>query len=66
MVKPPFMLAWESSEFRRYIRAFSLMLAEVMFYLGGGQAGFGESDDRIAALLRRALPQLDPEGLRDT
>ena len=64
MVKPTFMLARESSEFRRYIRAFSLMLAGGnVSTLVAVRRGSGESDDRIAALLRRALPQLDPEGL---
>jgi len=63
MVKPTFMLARESSEFRRYIRAFSLMLAGGnVSTLVAVRRGSGESDDRIAALLRQALPQLDSEG----
>lgn len=63
MVRPTFMLARERSEFRRYIRAFSLMLAAGnVSALVSVRRGSGESDDRIAALLRQALPQLDPEG----
>ncbi len=63
MVKPTFMLARESSEFRRYIRAFSLMLASGnVSTLASVRRGSGESDDRIAALLGQALPHLDSEG----
>ena len=63
MVKPTFMLGRESADFRRYIRAFSLMLAVGNVpTLVSVRRGAGESDDRIAALLRQALPLLDPEG----
>lgn len=63
MVRPTFMLCRESSEFRRYIRAFSLMLASGnTSTLASVRRGSGESDDRIAVLLRQVLPQLDSEG----
>ena len=63
MVSPTFRLARENSDFRRYIRAFSLQLAS-----GGGRAllsvrkNAGNTDAQIAALLRRALPHLDANG----
>ena len=63
MVSPTFRLAREHSDFRRYIRAFSLQLAS-----GEGRALLsvrknpGNTDAQIAALLRRALPHLDANG----
>ncbi len=63
MVSPTFRLAREHSDFRRYIRAFSLQLAS-----GEGRAllsvrkNAGNTDAQIAALLRRALPHLDANG----
>ena len=63
MVSPTFSLAREHSDFRRYIRAFSLQLAS-----GEGRAllsvrkNAGNTDAQIAALLRRALPHLDANG----
>lgn len=63
MVWPTFRLAREHSDFRRYIRAFSLQLAS-----GEGRAllsvrkNAGNTDAQIAALLRRALPHLDANG----
>lgn len=63
MVSPTFRLAREYSDFRRYIRAFSLQLAS-----GEGRAllsvrkNAGNTDAQIAALLRRALPHLDANG----
>lgn len=63
MVRPTFMLGRKSADFRRYIRAFSLMLAVGnVSTLVSVRRRAGESDDRIAALLRQVLPQLDPEG----
>ena len=63
MVSQTFRLAREYSDFRRYIRAFSLQLAS-----GEGRAllsvrkNAGNTDAQIAALLRRALPHLDANG----
>ena len=62
-VSPTYRLAREHSDFRRYIRAFSLQLAS-----GEGRAllsvrkNAGNTDAQIAALLRRALPHLDANG----
>lgn len=63
MVAPTFRLAREHAEFRRYIRAFSLQLASgESRVLVSVRKKSGNTDARIAALLRRALPHLDVDG----
>lgn len=67
MVTPTFQLARGNVDFRRYIKAFGheLALAESSpLKAVSGKGGGGESGQRMAGLLKRALPHLDAEDYR--